>query len=251
MEDIGLISIVMAAYNASKTIEKAIRSVINQTYRNWELLVVNDCSMDNTVEVVKEFSDPRIRILSNSKNSGVSLTRHHGFAEAKGEWIAILDSDDAWKPTKLEEQVKRQISTKGKLLFTGSTFMDMNGKPIDWTLHAPEEITYKELLKQNLVSNSSVLVKCDILLKNEVINDGLHEDFACWLKILRSGEIAYGVDKPLLIYRISQVSKSGNKLKSAKMNWNTYRYVGLNVFSSFRYMVSYTLNGLKKYRNLK
>ena len=251
MDDIGLISIIMAAYNAEKTIDKAVQSVIDQTYQNWELLIINDCSTDNTVGIVKRLPDSRIRILTNQKNSGVSLTRHHGFTEAKGEWVAILDSDDAWSPTKLEEQVKRQISTKGNLFFTGSTFMDSEGNPIDWFLHAPEKIEYSQLLKQNLISNSSVLVRRDLLLRYEVLNDSIHEDFACWLKMLRDGEIAYGIDKPLLIYRISQGSKSGNKLKSAKMNWNTYQYVGLNWFSSIRYMVNYTINGLKKYKNLK
>lgn len=185
MDDIGLISIVMAAYNAEQTIKKAVQSVVDQSYQNWELLVINDCSTDNTVEVVNGFNDKRIKVLNNHNNCGVSLTRHHGFAEAKGEWIAILDSDDAWMPTKLEEQVRRQKATQGKLLFTGSTFMDSNGQAIDWTLHVPEQITYKELLKQNLMSNSSVLVRRDLLLKNEVLNDGLHEDFACWLKLLK------------------------------------------------------------------
>ena len=251
MDDIGLISIVMAAYNAEQTIKKAVQSVVDQSYQNWELLVINDCSTDNTVEVVNGFNDKRIKGLNNHNNCGVSLTRHHGFAEAKGEWIAILDSDDAWMPTKLEEQVRRQKATQGKLLFTGSTFMDSNGQAIDWTLHVPEQITYKELLKQNLMSNSSVLVRRDLLLKNEVLNDGLHEDFACWLKLLSSGEIAYGIDKPLLVYRISHDSKSGNKIKSAKMNWNTYHYLGLSVPAALYNMFWYTFNGLKKYKNLK
>lgn len=99
-EDFGLISIIMAAYNAEKTIEQAINSVLNQTYPNFELLVVNDCSKDGTVELVKEMAakDSRLRLISNVKNSGVSYTRKHGLEEAKGSWIAILDSDDAWAP---------------------------------------------------------------------------------------------------------------------------------------------------------
>ena len=105
--EFGLISIIMAAYNAEKTIEQAISSVLNQTYPNFELLVVNDCSKDRTAEIVGRLAecDSRVRLISNPKNSGVSYTRRHGLEEAKGAWIAILDSDDAWAPEKLEKQI--------------------------------------------------------------------------------------------------------------------------------------------------
>lgn len=251
MNDIGLISIIMAAYNAEKTIEKAINSVLAQSYQNWELIVINDCSKDKTVSIVESIADPRVRLIHNPVNSGVSVTRHRGVEEAKGEWLAILDSDDAWEPEKLEKQVQRQIEKNADLLFTASSFMNADGEPIDWVLHAPEQIDYRTLLKQNLVSNSSVLVRKALYQAHELQGDGMHEDFACWLRILKTGVKAYGVDEPLLIYRISATSKSGNKLKAAKMNWNTYRAVGLNVFEAGYYMVWYTVNGLKKYKNLK
>ena len=132
--DFGLISIIMAAYNAEKTIEQAINSVLSQTYTDFELLVVNDCSKDRTVELVKDIvaKDSRVRLISNVKNSGVSYTRKHGLEEAKGDWIAILDSDDAWEPEKLEKQIELQRRTNADLLFTGSAFMDSEGHPIDW-----------------------------------------------------------------------------------------------------------------------
>ena len=120
----GLISIIMAAYNAEKTIEQTINSVLNQTYSNFELLVVDDCSKDGTARIIKKFmsKDSRVRLISNAKNSGVSYTRKHGLDEAKGSWIAILDSDDAWMPEKLEKQIARQKQTSADLLFTGSAF---------------------------------------------------------------------------------------------------------------------------------
>lgn len=132
--DFGLISIIMAAYNAEKTIEQAINSVLSQTYTNLELLVVNDCSADRTAELVKSIAakDSRVRLISNVKNSGVSYTRKHGLEEAKGSWIAILDSDDAWAPEKLEKQIDLQRRTNADLLFTGSAFMDSEGQSIDW-----------------------------------------------------------------------------------------------------------------------
>ena len=250
--DFGLISIIMAAYNAEHTIEEAINSVINQTYTNWELIVVNDCSSDNTVNLVENFckNDIRIKTVNNSFNSGASKTRHNGLVRAAGSWIAILDSDDIWVSDKLEKQIKLQKETNAELIFTGSSFINDKGMHLPWILHVPKKIFYNQLLKQNIISNSSVLVKKELYEKYEAIGDNIHEDFACWLKILKTGVCAYGIDEPLLIYRISSNSKSGNKIKSTFMNWNTYRYIGLNVFTSFYYEMHYIINGILKYKNL-
>ena len=249
-DDFGLVSIIMAAYNAEHTIRRAIKSVLNQTYQNFELIIVNDCSKDSTEDIVLSFQDPRIVLLSNSRNLGVSKTRHEALVWAKGEWIAILDSDDAWAPTKLEKQINKQLGTGANFIFTGSAFMDSHGHPIQYILHVPEKVTYRDLLKQNIISNSSVLIQKSLLLKNEVLNDRLHEDYACWLKILKSGIPAYGVDEPLLIYRISQNSKTGNKFNSAMMNWRTFSYLGMSMPSALTNMCWYTANGLKKYKGL-
>lgn len=252
-KEFGLISVIMAAYNSEKTIEQAINSVLNQTYPDFELLVVNDCSKDGTVKVVENLAakDCRIRLIFNDKNRGVSYTRKHGLKEAKGSWIAILDSDDAWAPEKLEKQIELQRQTNADLLFTGSAFMDSDGRPIDWYLHAPSEVAYRQLLKHNVLSNSSALVRKELYAEYYAVGDGMHEDFAIWLSILKEGKKAYGVDEPLLIYRVAKSSKSGNKIKAARMNWNTYRYIGLNPLSAFYYECWYIVKGLLKYKNLK
>lgn len=249
----GRISIIMAAYNAEKTIEQAIYSVLCQTYPDFELLVVNDCSTDKTAALVAAIAekDDRVRLISNEKNGGVSYTRKHGLEEARGEWIAILDSDDAWASEKLEKQIELQKKTNAELLFTGSAFMDADGRPINWYLHAPAEVTYRQLLKQNVLSNSSALVRKELYAKYYAVGDGMHEDFAIWLSILKEGRKAYGVDEPLLIYRIAKSSKSGNKIKAARMNWNTYRYVGLNPVEAFYYEGWYMAKNIVKYANLK
>ena len=249
--DFGLISIIMAAYNAEKTIEQAINSVLSQTYPDFELLVVNDCSTDKTAMLAEAIvkKDDRVRLISNEKNSGVSYTRKHGLEEASGEWVAILDSDDAWAPEKLEKQINLQKKTNADLLFTGSAFMDADGKPIDWYLAAPAEVTYRQLLKQNVLSNSSALVRKELYAKYYAVGDGMHEDFALWLNILKDGRKAYGVDEPLLIYRIAKSSKSGNKFKAAKMNWNTYRYIGLNPIEAAYYEGWYMIKNVIKYIN--
>lgn len=251
--DFGLISVIMAAYNAEKTIEQAMTSVLNQSYANLELFVVNDCSKDNTVEIIERLavSDKRVRLINNAKNSGVSYTRKHGLDESRGDWIAILDSDDAWTPDKLEKQIKLQKEKNADVLYTGSAFMDADGNTIDWYLHTPAEITYRQLLKQNILSNSSSLVRKELYSKFYAVGDGMHEDFAIWLSILKTGRKAYGVDEPLLIYRLTKTSKSGNKVTAAKMNWKTYRYIGLNVFQAFYYECWYVVKGVLKYRNLK
>lgn len=249
----GRVSIIMAAYNAELTISQAIESVIAQTYYDWELLVINDCSTDNTEEIVKKYAkqDSRIQLINNEKNSGVSETRKHGVEVADGEWIAVLDSDDAWTSDKLEKQLALNKANGAELIFTGSAFMDNDGKRKEWQLHVPETLTYKELLKQNLVSNSSVLAKKDLYKKYYAVGDEMHEDFAIWLGITKSGVTAYGIDEPLLIYRLAKSSKSSNKFKAAKMNWNTYRYVGLGPVAASYYMCWYTIKGLLKYRNLR
>lgn len=251
--EVGLVSIIMAAYNSERTIREAINSVLQQTYENWELIVIDDCSQDGTCFIVQEIANknPRVRLVKNSVNKGVSYSRKYAAEKAKGQWLAVLDSDDMWDSKKLEKQIELQAKTDAELLYTGSTFIDTNGKSIDWYLHAPKTMIYKQLLKQNLISNSSALVKKELYLRFYASGDKMHEDFATWLKILKTGLVAYGVDEPLLIYRLDKSSKSGNKVVAAKMNWNTYRYVGLNIFQSFYYEVWYVIKGLLKYRNLK
>lgn len=250
-EKLGLVSIIMATYNAEKTIGVAIDSILAQTYTDWELLVVNDCSKDDTTALVSAYSDPRIRLLENDKNSGVSISRKKGMEAANGEWIAILDSDDKWTQDKLEKQLRFAEKSGGDLIYSGSAFMDDNGHPINWQLHVPSILTYKELLKQNLISNSSVLVKASLYRKYYIVGDGMHEDYAIWLQMTKEGIIAYGIDEPLLVYRIAKVSKSSNKIKAAKMNWNTYRYVGLNIIQCAYYEFRYAINGIMKYKNLR
>lgn len=249
--DAGMVSIIMPAYNAEQTLAQAVSSVLSQTYQNFELIIIDDCSTDGTNALAHSFGDRRIQVLTNSENSGASQTRHNGVSCARGQWLAFLDSDDAWTPDKLEKQLRLQQQRNADLVFTGSAFMDQDSCPKDWTLHVPETISYRKLLKQNLISNSSVLVRKDRYLDCECLCGGLHEDFVCWLRMLKSGALACGIDEPLLIYRLSPTSKSGNKLKAAKMNWRAYRAAGLHIPEAAYYMVFYTVNSLLKYRHLR
>ena len=253
MRETPLISIVMPAYNAGKYIEQAIESVIGQTYKNWELIVLDDGSVDDTKEIIQQKvqCDKRIFLYENESNMGVSATRNRGIEVAKGDWVAFLDSDDAWEKEKLEKQVSfLENHEDAKIIFTASAYINEENKRSDYILHVPTTVGFKELLKQNVISCSSVLVRKKYLQKYAMPGDKLHEDYTVWLKILEDGSLAYGIDEPLLIYRVSSKSKSGNKVNAAKMQMRVYQYLGLSVWQSIYYMICYTIRNLKKYKEI-
>lgn len=251
-----LISIIMPAWNAANTISDSVRSVLTQTYNTWELIVIDDASTDSTCEIVQYFArtDSRISLLRNLRNAGVSSARNKGILAAHGPWIAFLDSDDLWMPQKLEKQVKAITRPDGladtvlpDLVFTGSRFIDQAGQDLSCCLHAPKTITYRQLLKQNVISCSSVLVRRELLLQYPMKHDKMHEDYAVWLQILQSGHVARGINEPLLVYRLSPRSKSGNKKKAAAMTYRVYRFIGLGHVSACYYFIWYAFKSLKKY----
>lgn len=244
-----LVSIIMAAYNAEKTIGQSIESVINQTFIDWELIVVDDCSTDATVQIIKKYrqSDLRIRLIQNTENRGVSYARHRAAIEAMSNWIAILDSDDVWKQNKLKMQLDLIRNSCADVVYTGAEFIDSKGETKGYIQRVDTSITYRKLLRQNIISNSSAVVRKELYLKYYAFGDDMHEDYAIWLGILRNGYVARGIDEPLLVYRVGDNTKSSNKVKSAKMNWNTYKYMGINVFQRWYYMLWYTINGVLKY----
>ena len=253
-----MISIIMPAYQAEKTIADSIRSVLAQSFQDWELIAIDDCSTDNTCGLLEELkkSLPRetgekIRLIKKQKNTGVSESRNLGAEMAQGDWIAFLDSDDLWAADKLEKQM--QLLDKNPdagILFTGSAFIRENGERSSYVLQVPEEITYRRLLRQNLISCSSVVMRRELFLRHRMQHDELHEDFLLWLKLLKEGVKAYGVNEPLLIYRLSPASKSGNKLRAARMTWRVYRHMGLGLGTSLSCLMSYTLRNTLKYRRI-
>lgn len=249
-----MISIIMPAYNAERYIEESIQSVLQQSYSDWELILIDDCSTDQTSQIISNYANQysNIHVHRNPENLGVAESRNLGVSLAAGEWIAFLDSDDCWHPDKLRLQMELADSTHARFLFTGSAFMDENSQPLDYYLPAPKTIQYHELLKQNVVSCSSVMMQKELIIQYPMKHaSAMHEDFAVWLRILRDKQIcAYGIDQPLLIYRISSGSKSGNKLKAAIMTFRVYRYLGLSLIPAGYYWMCYTIRSLKKYRHL-
>lgn len=248
-----LVSIVMPAYNCDKYIEDAIRSVVKQTYGNWELIVIDDGSKDNTVNLINELAtqDKRIKFYQNEKNQGVSATRNRGISLANGEWIAFLDSDDMWHKKKLEKQMTLKNEVNAEFLFTGSSYINEEGQAYPGIFEVPTLISYNKLRRHNVISCSSVLIKKRFFYNIKMEKDDMHEDFAVWLRVLSLGVKAHGINEPLLIYRISKGSKSGNKIKTLRMTYKVFRFIGINPIGSIWFTSIHVLNSVRKYRVIK
>lgn len=172
------VSVVMPSYNAEKYISEAIQSVIAQTYTNWELLILDDCSTDGTADKARCFSDldPRITLYSNPKNIGVALTRNKGMALAKGSWVALLDSDDIWHKDKLEKQLVAAENTGADIIYCSYSLMDKNGEHLSDFI-VPERTSYDDMLRKSVLSCSTVLLRSSILSAHCFFTNYYHEDY--------------------------------------------------------------------------
>lgn len=244
-----LVSVVMPAYNAEKYIDQAISSVISQTYTKWELLIIDDCSTDGTAKIAECFAsqDSRIRLLRNSQNMGVARTRNRGFDIAKGEWIALLDSDDVWHKEKLEKQLAVASCTEADIVYCSYSLMDENaGHLSDFIV--PETTSYNDMLKESVLSCSTVLLRRSILMQHRFSAEYRHEDYVFWLELLRSGYRTAGSKDVLAKYRVAKGTRSNDKLKSARNRWLVYRKVeGLPLRKSVYAFVVYAFRGAVKY----
>lgn len=215
-----MFSIIMPAYNAEKYIEESIRSVLNQTFADYELLIINDCSTDNTVNIVKNYQtkDPRIKLLENNQNSGVAITRNKGIEVAKGKYVCFLDSDDLWEPTKLEKYVVMFQQGSDVLYSFYTRFNDRGNLNL---VTAPLSVTYKQLLKGNCIGNLTGAYNAKKIGK--IFQKNIrHEDYLMWLEILQKTKQATCVPENLAFYRVSNASLSGNKFKSLLWTWEIY-----------------------------
>lgn len=239
----------MPAYNAEKTITEAINSVINQTYKHWELIITDDCSTDSTLSIIQYYStlDDRIRIIKNKINLGVANTRNASIASSKGDFITFLDSDDLWYTTKLEKQVKLLNDGWNVICSNYTTFNDDAIQEIQ-ERRSPSIITYSDMLKSNFIGNLTGAYNCKALGKIEQKKIG-HEDYVMWLNILKKAQKAYCIQEPLAKYRLSNNSLSGNKLEAIKWQWLIYRTeLQFSIPKSIYYFSHYILNALKKRR---
>lgn len=246
-----LVSIITPSYNSSRTIRETIESVKKQTYHNWELIIVDDHSSDKTLEIIKreQENERRIRIIPLEKNAGAANARNVAIKNAKGDYIAFLDSDDLWSPNKLTEQIKFMEENGYAFTYTSYEHINEEGSQLGETIKAKPRMDYHDMLKRKGTIGTLTVVLNRKKIKVDISMPEIEtsEDFALWLKILKSGIVAYGIPKVLAYYRIGSGQISGNKLKAAKRVWYVYRHIEkLNILSAFRYFCHYTKYGIKK-----
>lgn len=249
------IGIVMPTFNSAQYLANSIRSVVSQDYTDWLLFVSDDGSTDDTYDIVHEFMkvDQRIHWLgSKDGHKGVCHARRRGILAANTEWIAFLDSDDIWCPNKLSTQIALAKRDHASFVFTASAFIDNKENLLDYTLHVPTQVGYPEILKQDIISCSSVLIRRTLLETSFQKEDAeVCEDYAAWIRVLRDHDLyAVGIDMPLLQYRLRARSLSANKLQSAYRTFKTYRASGLSMRDTVWAWLHYVHRSIIKYSQI-
>lgn len=225
-----MVSIVTPVYNAAAFICQTMEMVQKQQYTDWELILVDDCSKDNSCEVIenylKEKPDGRIQLIKKDKNEGAALTRNRGIREAKGRYIAFLDADDVWLPHKLHRQMEFMKKTKAGFVFSAYEFGDEEAVGTGKIVHVPESLTYKKALSRTVIFTTTVLLDTEKIPKDLIYMPNVpSEDSATWWQILKKGHVARGIDEVLAVYRRPAKSLSSNKLKAIQRIWYLYRKV--------------------------
>lgn len=245
-----LISIITPAYHSEEFIADTIESVLAQTYPNWELIIVDDCSQDQTVDIVKSYAkkDARIKLYTLNENRGPAITRNTAIQHANGRYLAFLDSDDQWLPEKLEKQLRFMQDHQIAFSFTAYHVIEQDGTATGTISEVPDRAVYTDLLKNNVVGCLTVMLDRAIIGDVEMVNIRSRQDYALWLDITRRGFPAYGMSEPLAKYRTVANSLSSNKVKMAKQNWRVYREIEkLNLVKSMWYFMHFVYFKVKKY----
>jgi teichuronic acid biosynthesis glycosyltransferase TuaG len=227
MKTSPLISVITPFYNSEKFLEKTIQSVINQTFSHWELLLVNDSSTDNSRNIAEKYcaADKRIQLINLDKNSGAGIARNIGTHNAKGKYISFLDADDLWMPHKLKTQLDFMQQHKINLCFSSYLLMDEQGSQLGKIVETLDELSYKKLLKSNYIGNLTGIYNAEVLGKIYSPEIRKRQDWALWLKILKTERTALGIKEPLAIYRVRKNSISQNKSALLRYNFAVYNEV--------------------------
>lgn len=250
----SLISIITPMYKGSAFVGETIESVLGQTYENWEMIIVDDCSPDNGagINVVKKYEDKRIKLIESKTNRGSSGARNIALTEAKGKYIAFLDADDIWHKKFLEEQMAFIKETKACIVFSSYKRIDENTKEdILKPFIVPEKVNYKSLLKTCPIFPSTAIYdveKCGKYYFNEKMGS-LRDDYVYWLSMLKKIDYAYGNPKILVDYRVRKSSVTGDKKKVIIPQWRVLREVEkLSFLHSCYYMICWAFISYFKYR---
>lgn len=248
-----LVSVVMPAYNATEFIREAIDSVRRQTVQDWELIVVDDGSVDDTRQIVEAYArqDPRIHLVCNPENLGTAGTRNRGMDVSRGQYVALLDSDDYWQPTFLEKMLACAEKTQAEIVYCSYAIVDTQGKSLCNDFIVPESTDFQQSMIRNVISCSTVLMSRKIAGHHRFPLHIYHEDIALWFQLLRDGAVARGVPEVLAAYRQREHSKTANKIKSACRRWGIYRkHLGLPFVQSCVLLIRYAYYGIVKYKRI-
>ena len=245
----SLVSIITPSYNSARFINDCVYSVLKQTYNNWELLIVDDASEDNSRKIIKELSkvDERIKSIFLEKNIGAAEARNLAIKKSKGRYIAFLDADDIWKDDKLKEQINFMQHNNIAFSFSSYQPMSEDGEMLFREIKAPLKITYNSFLKNTIIGCLTVVLDKQKIGDFKMQNLRTSQDMALWLSIMRNGFDAYGIEKSLAYYRIVGTSNTSNKLKVIRGVWQVYRKEeGLGYLKSIWCFLHYAFNAIKK-----
>ncbi len=222
----GLVSIIMPSWNTGRFIGESIQSVLSQTYKKWELIIVDDCSTDNTDEIVASFDDERIRYFRNDKNSGAALTRNKAMREARGEWIAFLDSDDLWMPEKLEKQLSFMKENGYTFSFTEYEKIDEESKPLNIYVSGPEKVNKHKMYNYDYIGQLTMIYSAKVFGLIQIKDIKKNNDYAIRLQLFRKkGACCYLLKENLAKYRIRKNSISHDKIsKKLKSHFDLFHF---------------------------
>ncbi|MBS9782785.1 MAG: glycosyltransferase family 2 protein [Arcobacter sp.] len=242
-----LVSIITPSYNSERFISQTIESVLTQTYRDWEMLIVDDVSPDKSNDIIEKYiqKDSRIKLIKLEKNSGPAVARNRAIKEAKGRYIAFLDADDLWKPKKLEKQLNFMKERDCALVYCSYETMSEEGVLLDRFIKPPLKISYKDLLKSNYIGCLTAIYDTKKIGKVFMPIINKRQDYGLWLKILRKIDFAYGMGESLAIYRIMSKSVSSNKFKLLKYHYILFtKFENMNFMKAIYYLVCNILTKL-------
>lgn len=246
----GLVSVIIPVYNAEKYLERTLKSVYSQTYKRIEVVLVDDRSSDNSAQIIKKFQDnhPATVYYLQPENKGAGYARNKALEIATGQYVAFLDADDLWAPEKIAKQIELLNEKKGSFCFTAIEMIDGDGNVIKEKREVKKEINYRFLLSNTMIPTSSVLIDRKIKgdFRMHIRRGG--QDYATWLKLLRDGSDAYGINEALVGYRIDGTSLSSNKLNSIKQIWEIQTQdEGICKVKACIHIIKWCWNSVKKY----
>lgn len=251
-------SIITPVYNSEKYLKNTIENVINQTYKNLEMILVDDCSTDNSEKIIKEFckKDPRIKYIKLKENSGAAVARNTALENSTGRFIAYLDADDLWKENKLEKQVEFMLKNNYAFTCTSYEKIDENGESKNKIIKMPKQINYNYFLRNTIIQTVGVMVDTKITGKEVLVMPNIRrrQDAATWCQLLKNNYDCYGMEDVLSYYRVVSNSLSSNKFKAVKGTWYLYRKIEkLSLIKSCFCFIGYAWNACKKriYRKKK